>query len=102
MALGMLRGCVRGLPVGVTGSHSACVAAAASLVACAGGLATATATNAWQEGKRDAAALDKDAWTPLTLASRKQVTHNTHMFRFALPKSDQRVDLPVASCLLSR
>ena len=46
--------------------------------------------------------MDKSKWTSFTLGERKQVTPNTHLFRFNLEDKKQSLNLPVASCLLVR
>lgn len=38
--------------------------------------------------------LKPDQWQPLPLVSIKQTTHNTRLFRFALPHVDQQLGLP--------
>lgn len=39
--------------------------------------------------------LKPDEWQPLPLADRKETTHNTRLFRFALPHIDQQLGLPI-------
>lgn len=46
--------------------------------------------------------LDPNDWRPLKLVDKKQLTHNTYAFRFALPEKDQTAGLKVASCLLAK
>jgi len=46
--------------------------------------------------------MDKSKWTSFTLGERKQVTGNTHLFRFHLDDKKDSLNLPIASCLLVR
>ena len=39
--------------------------------------------------------LRADAWQPLPLVDKKELTHNTRRFRFALPHAAQELGLPV-------
>ena len=39
--------------------------------------------------------LNPDKWQPLPLVDKKELTHNTRRFRFALPHQDQALGLPV-------
>ena len=50
----------------------------------------------------EAGHFDGKTWIPLVLKERKQVTHNTHFFRFGLNDVDKELQLPVASCLMTR
>lgn len=49
---------------------------------------------------KEAPALDPKNFTPFTLEEIYPQTHNTKIYRFALPSKDQELGLPVASCLV--
>ena len=46
--------------------------------------------------------MDKDSWVSFALGERKQVTGNTHLYRFKLDNAEDSINLPIASCLLVR
>jgi len=49
---------------------------------------------------KDDEALDPDRFKPFKLESVKEITHDTHLFRFSLDHSQQKLGLNVASCLV--
>lgn len=78
----------------------ACAAAATSYA-----YVNSTETGLYKTAQADAAkysgALDPNAWTELKLIDKKQLTHNTVSLRYELP-GGAAVNLPVASCLLTK
>uniref|UniRef100_A0A7S2Z2A3 NADH-cytochrome b5 reductase n=1 Tax=Chloropicon laureae TaxID=464258 RepID=A0A7S2Z2A3_9CHLO len=68
-----------------------------------GGLASFMPSRTVAEAKESLhGGMDKSSWTSFKLGERKQVTGNTHLYRFKLDKSDDSLNLPIASCLLVR
>jgi len=55
-----------------------------------------------EQSKEELVALNKEEWRPFKFAAAEDVTHDTKKFRFMLPSSQQKLGLPVASCILTR
>merc|ERR1711977_115592 len=73
-------------------------AALKDLVGTGGGYASMAET----KGLGPHGGMDKSTWTSFTLGERKEVTGNTHLYRFKLENPEESLNLPIASCLLVR